>query len=122
MSGKALQIIEEVYEIALNPELPYGAQLEPLAASGELANRISTNKVLFRLCELVDLQAKEIKSLKEDREAIAKEMVRLSSQFGNQAVAKEASPIENVAPDPTKPIDVPPSNPTQSDTNADLQS
>lgn len=102
MTNPALVAIEEVYEMALNPTQSYFAQLEPLAASGELANRISTNKVLFRLAELVDNQAKEIKALKDDRQAIAAKMVELESklQFTKDGDLK----IDAPTPDPTQPI------------------
>lgn len=90
----ALAIIEEVYEMALNPNEDYFAQLEPLAASGELANRISANKVLFQLCMLVDTQSKRIKELEEN--------------VGNLNKAPEEQPSLTDTPpivsDPTEPI------------------
>jgi len=49
--------------MAINPELDYYAQLEPLAANGELANHNSSMKVLFALCMLVDQQGKRIAEL-----------------------------------------------------------
>jgi len=61
----ALLAIEEVYSIALNPTIDYFAQLESLAHGGELANQISVKQVLFKLCMIVDNQAKEIQNLKE---------------------------------------------------------
>lgn len=65
MTNPALAIIEEVYEMALNPDGDYLAQLQPLAPSGELANKLLTSQVLFKLCMLVDTQAKQIVSLQE---------------------------------------------------------
>ena len=59
----ALSKIEEIYNMAINPELDYYAQLEPLAANGELANHNSSMKVLFALCMLVDQQGKRIAEL-----------------------------------------------------------
>ena len=77
---KAYQIIEEAYNITLNPEVDYQVQLQPLAPAGELANRLTSNQVLFKLCMMVDQQAKEIQSLKDDRVAIAKKMVELEAK------------------------------------------
>lgn len=97
MINPALAILEEVYEIALNPTLSYAAQLETLSASGELSNKKQTNEILFRLCELVDTQAKQIKALKEDREQIASEMTRLegiiSAPTTNPAVSDPTQPL-----------------------------
>jgi Tfp pilus assembly protein PilN len=93
MTGQ--QVLEEVYGIGLNPTLPYGAQLEPLAASGELSNKNQTNAVLFKLCELLDEQAKEIKTLKDDRKEIVKQMITLEQKL---------TPDVQPAPDPTQPI------------------
>ena len=100
MTNPALAIIEEVYEMAINPNASYAAQLEPLGASGELANRIKTNTILFRLCELVDAQEKAIKSLKDDRQAIAIKMVDLESKIS----AKTAPTVDAPNTDPTQPI------------------
>jgi hypothetical protein len=110
----ALQIIEEVYEIALNPTQPYFAQLEPLAPNGELANRTSANRVLFKLCELVDHQAKQIKALEEDRVDIANKMLELQNTLshssggggGTADIVNSGStqPIDEPSSDPTKPI------------------
>ena len=47
--SKAKLAIEELYSIALNPDLDYFAQLQPLAQSGELSNKVTTNQLLFRL-------------------------------------------------------------------------
>lgn len=80
--NKALQAIEESYDIALNPDLDYGAQLLPLGASGELANRISANKVLFKLCMLVDAQAKEIAALKDGQVAASTQPVDPAAPLG----------------------------------------
>lgn len=80
MSNNALHIIEEAYSIALNPEVDYFAQLQPLARDGELANKITSNTVLFKLCMLVDAQEKEIHALKEDRVAIAKQILALQEK------------------------------------------
>lgn len=76
----ALRIIEEAYSMALNPEEDYFAQLQPLAANGELANRLTSNQVLFKLCRVVDAQEKEIQALKEDRIAIAQKMLELQEK------------------------------------------
>lgn len=92
MISPALTILEEVYEMTINPTQSYVAQLEPLSASGELTNKLKTNEVLFRLCELIDKQNKEIESLKKDREEIAKQMVDLQIKLDDKAT------------DPTKPI------------------
>jgi ABC-type Na+ transport system ATPase subunit NatA len=78
--SKAKLAIEEFYSVAINPDLDYFAQLQPLAESGELANRITANQVLFRLCMIVDKQEKEIQALKDDRVAIAKKMIELEKQ------------------------------------------
>ena len=94
MNNPCLAVIEEAYSIALNPELDYFAQLQPLAPAGELANRLTSNQVLFKLCMIVDVQAKEIKALKEDRVAIAAKMVQLE---GKSTVV----PLE----DPTMPLE-----------------
>lgn len=94
MKSPALRIIEEVYEMALNPTLSYYAQLQPLAPSGELADKIKLTSVVFKLCELVDKQAKEIDKLKEDRVQIATEMAKLQKD----------NPIASMPVDPTKPI------------------
>lgn len=88
---KALKTIEEFYSIALNPDLDYFNQLQPLAQSGELANNVTSNQVLFRLCMIVDQQAKEIQSLKDDRVAIAKKMLELE---GKSTVVPELAPTE----------------------------
>lgn len=66
--------------MGINPTQPYYEQLETLAASGELANKVKIDKVLFKLCEVVDKQAAEIQLLKDDREAIAKELLSLKPQ------------------------------------------
>ena len=95
--NKALQVIEEAYSIALNPELDYEAQLAPLAQAGELANRLSSNKVLFKLCMIVDAQAKEIQTLKDDRSAIAAKMVELEEK-------KDATTTEKPKYDPSQPL------------------
>lgn len=96
---KAYQLIEHIYEIALNPDQPYYDQLEPLAATGDLANRTNVNKVVFGLCELVDAQQKEIQALKDDREAIAKQMVELEKKINPSTVTVDITPV-----DPTKPL------------------
>ncbi len=75
--NKALHSIEDAYSMTLNPTQDYFAQLQPLARDGELANKISSNKVLFRLCMIVDEQEREITLLKEDRIAIAKQLLEL---------------------------------------------
>lgn len=89
MKTTALFIIEDAFEIVLNPTLPYFIQLEPLGANGELSNRNNLNKVLFKLCELVDAQAKEIDSLKVDI-------------LGLRTPVPPVVDVKN--PDPTKPI------------------
>lgn len=83
MVNPALLIIEETYNIALNPSEDYWAQLQPLAPNGELANRLTSNQVLFKLCMIVDAQAKEIQALKDDRISIAKKMLELESKPGS---------------------------------------
>lgn len=80
MNNKSLLTIEEIYGIALNPTLDYYAQVEPLASNGELANHNSSMKLLFRLCMIVDAQAKEIQALKDDRVAIAAKMIELEGK------------------------------------------
>jgi hypothetical protein len=112
--NKALQIIEEVYDIALNPTQDYFAQLEPLAPNGELANRISANKVLFKLCQLVDAQDKEIQALKQDRVDIANKLVGLQDSLNS------SSPIGKNTSEPV--VDAPSSDPTKPITNTDIQS
>ena len=98
MTNPCLLIIESAYDIAINPTLDYEAQLQPLAAAGELANRLSSNKVLFKLCMIVDAQAKEIQALKDDRTAIANKMVELES-------VQPQGKVENlVVADPTAPL------------------
>ena len=89
MTNPALKVIEEIYSIALNPELSYYAQLAPLASNGELGNHNSSMQVLFKLCMIVDQQAKEIQALKEDRVAIANKMVELEV---NTAVVPKLDP------------------------------
>lgn len=96
--NKALLAIEEAYDIALNPELDYLAQLQELAVSGELSNKITMQKVLFKLCMIVDIQEKEIKELKEDRIAIANKMLELEGGKTN------ATPATETRPDPTAPL------------------
>lgn len=114
MINPALIIIEEVYNMALNPDLDYFSQLEPLAASGELANRILSNKVLFRLCKLIDEQEKRIANLEQDRVDIANKMLELQnsltqqSPVGNTALPAEQPVVDEPSSDPTKPI----ANPT----------
>ncbi len=90
---KVLKLIEEAYSIALNPELDYFAQLQPLAQNGELANNVTSNKVLFGLCKIVDEQAKEIQALKDDRVAIAKQMVKLEGKSTVVPVEDPAMPL-----------------------------
>ena len=86
----ALSKIEEIYNMAINPELDYYAQLEPLAANGELANHNSSMKVLFALCMLVDQQGKRIAELEE----------KLSSY-----IKEHAKSVTYIVPsDPTKPL------------------
>lgn len=124
MNNPAQAILEEVYEYALNPNESYAAQLAPLAANGELSNRASLNKILFKLCEVVDAQAKKIKLLEDDRVAIAQKMTELEGKDGDISTATNTpapsleaeQPITNTqdtptspitdatAPDPTKPI------------------
>jgi hypothetical protein len=96
MQHPALNIIEDVYSMTLNPELDYFAQLQPLAPGGELANKISTNQVLFKLCMLVDAQAKEIESLKESRRLTYEKMEKLEGRYAettNQARLDPTNPI-----------------------------
>lgn len=93
----ALHIIEEVYEIAMNPTLDYLAQLQPVAPSGELADKVKLTAIVFKLCEQLDKQAKDIESLKQDREQIASQMAEI---LASQSV-KNSKPIEVGA---TKPI------------------
>lgn len=102
MINPAIAILEEVYDMALNPTQSYAAQLEPLAATGELSNKLKTNEVLFRLCELIDAQIKEIKKLRDDREAIARKLVEFESklQFDKDGNLKINVPTT----DPTQPI------------------
>ena len=88
---KALRLIEELYSVALNPDLDYFNQLQPLAQSGELANKVTSNQLLFRLCMLIDQQEKEIQTLKDDRVAIAKKMVELE---GKNTVEPNVVPTE----------------------------
>jgi hypothetical protein len=90
---RAKQAIEEFYSIALNPDLDYLSQLQPLAASGELANKLTSNQVLFRLCMIVDAQEKEIKALKDDRVAIAKKMIELESKLPKPVEIKPDQPL-----------------------------
>lgn len=77
---KGQRLIEEVYDIALNPNLDYFAQLEPLAANGELANHVNTSKILFKLCQLVDAQEKRIKALEDTHEEITKRILEISGK------------------------------------------
>lgn len=88
---KAKLAIEELYSIALNPDLDYFAQLQPLAQSGELANKVTSNQLLFRLCMIVDQQEEEIKSLKDDRVSIANKMLELE---GKRTVVPNVAPTE----------------------------
>ena len=88
--SKAKLAIEELYSIALNPDLDYFAQLQPLAQSGELSNKATSNQLLFRLCQIVDGQEKEIQALKEDRVAIANQMIKLE---GGSATVPELDPV-----------------------------
>ncbi len=88
--NKALLTIEEIYSMAVNPAVDYYAQLEPLASNGELANHNSSMKLLFKLCMIVDAQAKEIKILKDDRVAIAAKMVELE---GKKAEVDATKPL-----------------------------
>ena len=92
---KALRVIENAYSMSLNPHEDYLAQLQPLAANGELANKLTSNQVLFKLCMIVDEQEKEIQSLKEDRVAIAAKMVELEAH---------AKTTPTAGLDPSKPI------------------
>jgi len=83
MKTPALTILESVYGLTFNPNLPYTVQLEQLAASGVLANKKSLNEVVFKLCELVDKQQQQLdKLLKEE--------------------ALPDHPVTNI--DPTKPL------------------
>jgi len=77
MTNPAKLSIEDAYSIALNPDLDYLSQLQPLARDGELANKLTTNKVLFKLCMIVDAQEKEIKSLKDNHVFLAKQISSL---------------------------------------------
>jgi hypothetical protein len=97
MTNPALAIIEEAYSIALNPELDYWAQLQPLAPNGELANRLTSNQVLFRVCKIVDAQAKEIQALKDDRVAIANKMVELE-EYAKTTNTTKSNPSEPIQP------------------------
>lgn len=99
--GKALLAIEEAYEIGLNPELDYLAQLEQLLGpSGELANRLTSNKVLFALCKIIDEQEKQIKALEDDRVQIANKMLELEGK----APKTDAAPTTAPQTDPTAPL------------------
>lgn len=92
MINPALQIIEEAYSFALNPDIDYLAQLQELAPSGELANKLTANQVLFKLCMLVDQQQKEIQALKDDRTEIAQKMLDLEGKK-NEPVADPTQPL-----------------------------
>lgn len=70
MENKAMTIIEEVYEISLNPGEDYLAQMQSLAPSGELGSKISLTKLLFKLCKLIDTQQKEIAKLQKHVDVI----------------------------------------------------
>jgi len=83
MTNPAKLSIEDAYSIALNPDLDYLSQLQPLARDGELANKLTTNKVLFKLCMIVDAQEKEIQSLKDDRISISKQIADLQEKKVN---------------------------------------
>ncbi len=91
---KARLEIEKLYSVALNPELDYWSQLQLLAQSGELANKATSSELLFRLCQIVDAQEKEIKALKEDRVAIAKKMIELEGGSATVPVEDTTMPLE----------------------------
>ena len=93
----ALSVLEEIYNMAINPELDYFAQLEPLASNGELANHNSSLKVLMKLCMLLDEQAKKIKSLEEKYVDNVKNAVEAQPQ------PQTIEPISVPVVDPTKP-------------------
>ena len=95
----ALAKIEEIYDMAINPELDYFAQLEPLAANGELANHNSSLKVLFALCMLVDQQGKTIKGFEQDIVDISKRLQTMEDSL------KASNPVVSIPFDPTKPIE-----------------
>lgn len=89
MTGPALQAIEEAYSFSLNPDEDYLSQLQALAASGELANKLTSNNVLFKLCMIVDTQAKVIEQLQETV---------------SKLVVSEKEEIHATTPDPTQPL------------------
>ncbi len=91
----SLTIIEEAYSLTLNPDEDYFAQLQVLAASGELANKITANQVLFKLCMLVDAQAKEIKHLKDDYSITKEKLIELEGH---------GTSTNNTKLDPTNPL------------------
>lgn len=92
MINPALLLIEEAYDIAMNPTADYWAQLQPLAPNGELANRLTSNQVLFRLCMVIDKQEREIASLKDDRVSIAKQLLELK-ESKNPTVVDPTLPL-----------------------------
>jgi hypothetical protein len=91
--SKARLEIEKLYSVALNPELDYWSQLQPLAQSGELANKATSSELLFRLCVIVDQQAKEIKALQDDRVAIAKKMIELEGKSATMPTEAPTEPL-----------------------------
>jgi ABC-type Na+ transport system ATPase subunit NatA len=94
MNNKCLLTIEEIYSLGLNPSLDYYAQVEPLASNGELANHNSSMKLLFKMAMIVDAQAREIQTLKDDRVAIAQKMVEIEKK----------NPVVSYTGDATQPL------------------
>lgn len=99
--GKALEAIENVYEMALNPEQDILAQLQQiLGPSGEMGSHLASNKLLFALCKIVDTLEERIRVLEDDRVAIANKMLELE---GKKPEA-DAKTTDTTKPDPTQPL------------------
>lgn len=97
MTNPALAIIEEVYSFSLNPSEDYLAQLGSLGPTGELANKVSLTTLLFKLCMLIDTQAKKIAELQDALIAINKETADVKGEAN-------AAPTNGTQPDPTQPL------------------
>ncbi|HEX9059099.1 MAG TPA: hypothetical protein VF941_02875 [Clostridia bacterium] len=99
MKTPALTILEAVYGLSFNPNLPYAPQLEALAASGVLANKKFLNEAVFKLCELVDKQQKQIDLLTKIVDNLGKSTTEVTLPASDLNVPH---PVANN--DPTRPL------------------
>ena len=63
--AKGKQIIEETYDIVISSKARYFEQIAGLDAAGAFSNTKMLTEVVFKLCEIIDTQERQIAELQK---------------------------------------------------------